>query len=419
MVEVHKFGGASLKDAESVQRMARICHTYIKSGVIVVSAMGKTTNLLEELAANYFKQSGAAEKLEAFASNHNQILTGLFPVEHPVYTKFNGLVTLLNQKLQQLPGLSFDYEYDQIVPFGELASSLIVSEYLNYLGYANQLVDIRPVIRTDTCYREATINWEQSTPFVRQAFSITQAKVYITQGFIGSDIHNQSTTLGREGSDYTASALGSMMGAQKVVVWKDVAGFLSADPSWLPNYELLPRVSYHEAIELSFFGAKIIHPKTIKPLQNHQIPLQIKSFLNPESAGTLIGDDAYYKLPPLYIRKQHQTLISITPSDYSFIMEQNMSDIFGILAKHQIKVNLMQSSAISFSVCTDGDDAKMKQAISALKNRYQVKYNSNLTLITIRHYTPESETKVLGQCPVLVEQRSRTVARFVIAQAND
>lgn len=415
---INKFGGASLCNPESVTRMANICKTHVNNGIVVVSAMGKTTNLLEKIVNSYFNSTNTFELVQQFIDYHYSIIKPLFTENHVIIKLFDNLVAHLSNKLSTTPGLNYNFEYDQIVPYGELASSLIFSEYLKHTGINAIYVDIRPALRTNSCFREASIDWETAGPIIEKTFAQCNTNLCITQGFIGSDINNLSTTLGREGSDYTASALAYFLNADKVVVWKDVDGVMTCDPNWLPIAQKIERVSYHEAIELAFFGAKVIHPKTIKPLQNKSIPLQVRSFLNTENNGTTICDNQYYQLPPVYIQKTGQTLISITPVDYSFIIEQNISHIFGVLAKHRVKVNLMQNSAISFSVSAEGFEGSVMQAVDELKASYNVKYNANLELITIRHYINGAEQIVVNNNQIIVEQKSRSVARYLIKKAN-
>jgi len=411
---VHKFGGASVKDAVSVKRMAELCKKEVQNGIIVVSAMGKTTNLLEQLTKAYFQGELISPFFNRFVDEHHTIISDLFGSGHAVNQEFDALILKLKEKLNQKPGLNYDFEYDQIVSFGELVSTRIVANYLNQNGLPVIWKDIRKCLKTDSTFREGKINWELSSKLVQNEFDQVQNIIYLTQGFIGADPTNLTTTLGREGSDFTASILANILNAGRVVVWKDVPGILCADPDWLPDAPMLDHLSYHEAIELSFFGAKVIHPKTIKPLQNKDIPLQVRSFLDGNQPGTLIGNFDTTDIPPVYILKEQQILISIQPKDFSFIIEENLSHIFGVFARYQIKVNLMQNSAISFSVSVDGESDRVKAAIKELKEQYIVKYNDNLELITIRHIKPGAETMILSGRTVLVEQRSRSVARYVV-----
>jgi len=410
---IHKFGGASIKDAESVKRMVKICESHIKNGVIVVSAMGKTTNLLEQIVQAYFDDQNFDSLTKQLYTYHWDIIKELFPQNHSIFRLFEKIIGELSYKLAIKSSSNYDFEYDQIVHFGELISTIIISEYLN-ITCPNTWIDIRTCLKTNSVYREAKVNWELSDSLTRKIIDDWEKKLYVTQGFIGSDDKNMPTTLGREGSDFTAAVLAYILDAQKVVVWKNVAGILCADPDWIQNANKIDQLSYLDAIELAYYGAKVIHPKTIKPLQNKKIPLQVRSFLDVANEGTIINSFHNLKIPPVYIKKNNQVLISIKPTDYSFIIEENLSHIFGILAKNQIKVNLMQNSAVSFSIVVDNEMYRVNNGIRELKQYYNVKYNDKLKLITIRHNQPGAEHLVLKEKTILLEQRSRTVARFLV-----
>ncbi|MCK9208506.1 MAG: aspartate kinase [Salinivirgaceae bacterium] len=411
---VNKFGGASIKNTEAIQRMANICKEHMSQGVIVVSAMGKTTNLLEKLTHHYYKGSDFQEFRQQFESYHRQIIESLFPLENQIFGEFSNVLKELDHKTSKKPSLNYDYEYDQIVSFGEMLSTRIVAAYLNLQQIKVEWVDIRNCLKTDSTFREGRINWELTGKLIAKQFADSDKKLFLTQGFIGSDQNNQTTTLGREGSDYTAAIIANSLNAQKVVVWKDVVGILCADPDWMSGAEKITRLSYADAIELTYYGAKVIHPKTVKPLQNKEIPLQVRSFLTLSDEGTLIGPFESSDFPPVYIKKEAQVLVSIRPLDFSFIMEENLSHIFAVLAKHQIQVNLMQTSALNFSISVDTNMDRVPKAIEELKLHYKVKYNDQLELITIRHYKPGAENKILEGKTILVEQRSRTMSRFIL-----
>ena len=415
---INKFGGASIKDSDSIKRMAEICKESISSGIIVVSAIGKTTNLLEKITLNYFNSNSFSDLLSEFILNHSNIIGKLFPKYYDITGKFKELTDNLTQKLNQPSTTDYDFEYDQIVPYGEMVSSLIISEYLNEVGVSNIYRDIKDSLKTDTTYRDAKVDWKLSTKLVLGNFNEVHNKVYITQGFIAATGDNITTTLGREGSDFTAAALANILDAKRVVVWKDVPGIMCADPAWLPNTPKIEQLSYLDAIELAFYGAKVIHPKTIKPLQNKEIPLQVRSFIDTNDEGTLINSFDNLKMPPVYIKKENQILISIKPTDYSFIVEENLSHIFAILAKHQIKVSLMQNSAVSFSIIVDDEMYRVKKGIKELKEYYNVKYNDNLELLTIRHNKLGAEKLILDNKIILLEQRSRSVARFIVRKSG-
>ncbi len=321
----------------------------------------------------------------------------------------------LEAKLQEPASLNYDFEYDQVVSYGEILSTKIVSSYLNYVGFKNKWLDVRTFFKTDNHYREAHIDWELSTKLARKVFNFNDCNAYVVQGFIGSTSENFFTTLGREGSDYTASILSYMLDAEKMVVWKDVPGILNADPRLFPSAQKLPEISYLEAIEMTYYGAQVIHPKTMKPLQNKNIPLYVKSFVEPHLEGSVIHSvDHTLQLVPVIIIKKDQVLISISPTDFSFIAEHNLSDIFALFAKYRLKVNLSQNSALSFSVCTDSMENKYLEVIEILKQNYKVLYNENAELITIRYYTDEVISQLTAQRKILVEQKSRKTARFVV-----
>jgi len=418
-MKVFKFGGASVKDAEAVINVAGIINLYSENLVIVVSAMGKTTNAMEEIAEAYF--SGDKVNLDRLVSNvidfHNTIIRALkLPKLESIETIFNNL----NQKFSQTPTTNFDYEYDQIVSFGEVMSTTIIAEYLNSINKNCKWFDARNIIRTGDKHREAKIDWERTKENV---FSNIDAyfsargnqKIAITQGFIGHNEKGETTTLGREGSDFSASILAWCLNAEEVIIWKDVPGVLNADPKYFNDCKKLNKISFREAIELSYFGASVIHPKTIKPLQNLGIPLFVKSFLNPKEAGTEIQSSLENDtIIPSFIFKQNQILLSISPKDFSFIAEDNLSEIFEHLSKSGVKINLMQNSAISFSICVDNHSARINKIINLLAGNYSVKYNNGLELLTIRHYDDKTIQKLTINKEVLVEQKSRHTARFVM-----
>jgi len=420
MAVIFKFGGASVKDAESIKNIEKIINSYDEELIIVVSAMGKMTRTLHHVAELYFSGKSTDTEFKEIVKFHQSIISQLFGNKNiEALHKFNELSIGLLVRLGKEPSLTFDYDYDQIVPFGELFSAFIISEYLNSVGVKNKLKDIRKVLKTDSTYRDAKINWEVSERLVNENFNFAENKIYVTQGFIASDDKNHMTTLGLEGSDFTAASLAYMINAEKVVVWKDVEGIYNSDPSEVQNVVKLDAISYQEAVELAYFGAKVIHPKTIKPLQNKNIPLFVKSFLRPEGEGTVITESTPNKtgvLPevPVFITKNNQILISIAPNDFSFIAEDNLEHIFSVLAKNRVKVNLMQNSAISFSVCVDYLSERILEVIKELRKKYKVLYNEDLTLITIRHYNKELIEEMTRNRKILVQQKSRHTARFVV-----
>ena len=423
-MHILKFGGASVRSAQTVKNLGEILERFTEPVVVVISAMGKTTNFLEKILDVYYYargDRGLNDMIGELENYHDEILRGLVgDNSHPVYDKVHGYWNMLRNKLKNSPSDDYDYEYDQIVIYGELVSTTIVEEYLDYVGEATIWTDIRNVISTDDTYGSANVNWELSRENVKREF-LPLSKHIITQGFIASSSDGKNTTLGREGSDFTAAILGYLLDAEEVVIWKDVDGVYSADPVDFPFARKLDTISYREAVELAYYGAKIIHPKTIKPLEHKKIPLQVKSFLKPELPGTRIfnfkGEFVCLsgnETPPVFIVKRSQILISVSPQDFSFIIEANISRIFALLAKYNLSVNLMQHAAISFSVCINDDSEKINSFIQELKENFTVIYNRGLTLITIRHYTPDAIQMMTAKKHIFVEQKTRKSARFVI-----
>ncbi len=414
---VLKFGGASVKDAESVRNITNIIKEYDKNMLVVVSAMAKTTVALEKIAESYFYQKKDLDsRFAAIKKFHTQIAADLFAQKsHIIHVKLDNYFKQLYHLTHKAPSLNFNFEYAQIVSFGELLSTSIVSEWLNANNLQNQWVDIRKYLKTDNNWREANIDWELSTAMVRAHFDFKKTRIYTTQGFIGATINAHNTTLGLEGSDFTASALAFMLNAEKVVIWKDVEGIFSADPKIYPNAQKIDEINYKEAVELAYYGAKIIHPKTIKPIENKEIPLYVKSFISPEKPGTVIRKTkSKLSFVPIFIFKENQILISTSPTDFSFMDENNISKIFALMSEFGVKANLIESSAISFSVCADNNPNKIVPLLKELNKYFKVKYNENLQLITIRHYTKKAINKVTFGKNILVQQKSRHTARFVV-----
>jgi len=349
-----------------------------------------------------------------------EIITNLFSEkEQNVYEELNKIFQELEKYLEKMPSLNYDFEYDQIVAYGELISTKILSLFLAKSGRRNNWVDIRNCLKTDDTHREAKVDWELSSRLIHQVFNFESTFVYLTQGFIGGTKTNMTTTLGREGSDYTAAILSYILDSDKVMIWKDVPGIMNADPKWLDDAQKLERISYREAIELAFYGAKVIHPKTIQPLKKKEIPLHVKSFMEPSAPGTLIAkaNNKREEHIPVFIQKKNQLLISILPNDFSFIMEENLSDIFSLFAQYRVKVNLTQNSAISFSVCVDDTGKNLLELIKELKKNYNVRYNENQELITIRHYNKEAVERMTKGREILIEQRSRNTAQYVLSDS--
>lgn len=416
---VMKFGGASVNNAGSVKNAVEIINNYQdQSLLVVVSAMGKTTNAFEQLLnACLFEQVRISEIYEQIRSYHLQIIGDLFRPGHQVYSSVEKLFLDINTRIESKLSDNYDFEYDQLISYGELISATILNSYLNECGIKSYLFDARELINTDDHYREARVNWEISEKNITKKLSyLTEetGQTAVTQGFIASD-GKYMTTLGREGSDYTAAIFAYALSASEVIIWKDVPGLLNADPKYFPEAEKLEEISYGEAIELAYYGATIIHPKTIKPLQNRNIPLRVKSFINPDEVGSNISKSEHSAdTIPSYIFKKEQVLLSISPKDFSFIAEDNLHHIFGVFSRLHIKLNLMQNSAISFSVCFDKDRNKLSLLLDALKDVYQLKYNENLDLITIRHYNQQTINKLVNNRQILLEQRSRVTIQLVV-----
>ncbi|WP_106794799.1 aspartate kinase [Aquimarina sp. Aq78] len=414
-MRVFKFGGASVKDANGVKNVLNVLEkTGFSNLVIVISAMGKTTNALEHIVELYINNSKELKtSLQDLEIYHNEILETLFEnKQHPVFNRIEGLLLDMQTTLNRNKSTQYDYVYDQIVSYGELISTTIVSEYLNHKGYQNEWLDARDFIKTDTIYRDAEVHWETTQDLILQ--KINKNSLSITQGFIGSDENNFTTTLGREGSDYTAGILAYCLSADSVSIWKDVPGVLNADPRVFDKTQLLSHISYEEAIELAFYGASVIHPKTIQPLQRKEIPLYVKSFLNPVDQGTSVkkGQPLDPHLP-CYIVKKNQVLVSLSSLDFSFIVENNISEIFSLFHQYHIKVDLIQNSAISFSVCLDDKFDHFEKLLGKLKAKFKVTYNTNVSLFTIRHFTNEAITSLEKNKDILLKQITRETYQMV------
>lgn len=406
---VFKFGGASVKSPDAVRNIVEILKRYNHEEiVVVVSAMGKTTNALERIIENYTGgASGALEKeFSDLKSYHMDIVGGLFTSEkHSVFEAVGSLFQELEKRLSKPPTLNYDFDYDQIICFGELLSTSIINHYLNESEVKCKWMDIRRSLKTDNTWREAKIDWELSTNLVNNDFVFNGERILITQGFLGSTINDQSTSLGREGSDYTAAVLAHMLRADHVTIWKDVPGVLNADPKYFDDTVLLAEISYLDAIELAYYGTGVIHPKTIKPLQNKNINLHVKSFVDPDAPGTLVGNVSYNKLIPSFIFKMDQVLIRVSPLDFSFINENNLEEIFGILGKQGMKINLMQNSAISFKMIVNNDKRRLRAVIDELEEKFKVAYQTGLELVTIRYFDQSTIDRVMVNKELILEQR--------------
>lgn len=418
---VFKFGGASVKDADAIQNVASILSLYPGQKLtVVVSAMGKSTNKLEEIVdaletKNHKLFSGLVDELEAF---HLDIMAALFPEKHfKIYQTIEELFGKLRARYESPFSENRSFEYDQVVSLGEVLSSQILSAYLIDQDFSVKWMDARTLIRTDHTHQEAKVDWQKTEELIRSNMlpAFSDVDILLTQGFIGHTREGFTTTLGREGSDYTAGILAYCSEAENVTIWKDVPGMLNADPKYFENTKKLETISFKEAIELSYYGASVIHPKTIQPLQNRNIPLYVKSFIDPKADGTVIqASSSKDHLIPSYIFKFDQALFSFTPKDFSFIMEENLSAIFGKLADLQVKINLMQNSALSFSILVDQKKVNRAALLNLFQQEYEVKYNEDLSLVTIRHYDDQTIQQVTDGKEIILQQRTRHTARFVL-----
>ena len=417
-MRVFKFGGASVKDAKAIQNLAAIVQLFLLDElVIVISAMGKTTNALEAIVkAWYHEQDNKHELVASLKKYHLDICHELFEDDkHPIFELISNTIAELEWSLEE-NHTAFDQYYDQCVSFGELLSTHLVSAYLNHKQLKNSWCDAREMIKTDDTYREGKIDWNQTQSNTLRILANEHAKhkIVVTQGFIGCTQENYTTTLGREGSDYTAAIIAYCANAADVTIWKDVPGVLNADPKKFEHTTVIHQLSYFDTIELAYYGATVIHPKTMKPLQNKNIPLFVKSFVNPELPGTQVSAVENTDRIPSFISKENQALLSIFPKDFSFIVEDNISDIFNLLASHRVKVNMMQNSALSFSVCIENHENKLQELIPELQKQYKVLFNENVQLLTIRYYTNEVIQQLTEHREIILEQKSRHTCQFVL-----
>jgi aspartate kinase len=415
---VFKFGGASVKNADAVKNVGKILEKYPDDEIaVVISAMGKTTNALEVVTDHYFHRR-AKEMRKSFdeiREYHMDVVKKLFQdPENPIFKEIEEWFEEIKTKLDKPHTLNYDCDYDQIVSYGEILSTVIISAWLNSAEIENKWMDIRKYLKSDNNYREGRIDWELSTKLIRHAFNFRDTRLYITQGFIASTIDDITTTLGREGSDFTAAILAHVLKADNVTIWKDVPGVLNADPKWFDDTVKLEKISYLDAIELAYYGATVIHPKTIKPLQNRNINLYVKSFLEPDKEGTLVGNINYEMLVPSFIFKMHQVLIRISPLDFSFVAENNLQVIFGYLSKYGIRINLMQNSAVSFQICITNNKKKVRDFIDDLERDFRVSYETGLELITIRYYDQSTIDRVMINKELILEQRYKQNIQLVV-----
>lgn len=416
-MKVFKFGGASVKDAEGVRNLKNVLETTAEQDlVMVISAMGKTTNHLEAVVQHYFHSPDEVEAaISEIYNRHHQILTELFAqTTHPIYELLHSRFEELRSFLTTNKSTTHAFVYDQVVSFGELISTAIVSAYLNEEGIPNTWLDVRHCVKTDDYYRSARVDWEATQKLIVE--QVATKGITITQGFLGSEkTNNFTTTLGREGSDYTAAIFAYCLNGESVSIWKDVPGVLNADPRYFSDTTLLHHISYREAIELAFYGASVIHPKTLQPLQRKEIPLYVKSFVAPEGPGTCVGKGV--TLDPMtscFILKKDQVLISLSSLDFSFMMEDNISNVFNLLHTYKMKVELIQNSAISFSVCVDNKYNNLEPLLAKLRETFKVTCYYGVTLYTVRHSTPVEIKTLTQDKEVLLKQESSDTVQLVV-----
>ncbi|MBV7268999.1 aspartate kinase [Winogradskyella luteola] len=414
-MQIFKFGGASVKDVKGVKNLAKVLNTTgYKNTLVVVSAMGKTTNAMELVIKNYFENKAELQSsIHDVIKYHNEILLGLFDNErHQVFLAVKALFDELNLFFKSNKSPDYNYVYDQTIGFGELVSTTIISHYLNDIGLKNNWLDVRDYIKTDNYYRRANVNWEVTQAQISS--QLNTSVLNITQGFLASDANNFTTTLGREGSDYTAAIFAYCLNANSVTIWKDVPGVLNADPRYFENAQLLNQISYREAIELAFYGASVIHPKTLQPLQRKEIPLHVKSFLNPNANGTCVSKGKTLEPEiPCFIVKKNQILISLSSLDFSYIVEENISEIFSLLHLYKMKVDVIQNSAISFSVCIDNLYNNLEKLLQHLRAKFKVTSHENVSLYTIRHYNQAAIKELEKDKTVLLKQLTQETIQIV------
>ena len=415
-MKVYKFGGASIKDALGVKNVAHILQKEGASNcLLVISAMGKMTNAFENIinASINNNQDKLTESIDLTINFHTKIISGLFQDDHKIHQKVTILFGEMIHFLAENTSKEYDYLYDQIVCYGELLSTIIVSDYLNEFGIDNNWKDVRELVITDAVFRDASVNWKETEQRIKTY--IDSSKLTIVQGFIGGDSNGNTTTLGREGSDYTAGIFAYCLDATNVTIWKDVLGVLNADPREFKETQLLNKISYEETIEMAFYGASVIHPKTIKPIQNKQIPLYVRSFNNFNSPGTKVSSGITIEpIVPCFIIKKNQVLISVSTRDFSFMVEENISDIFKLLHKYQLRVNLIQNSAISFSVCVDNNFNHFDQFYNEIKFIFKVSFIKGVDLFTVRHFTKNSLNEIHNLGSSILSQINKNTAQIII-----
>lgn len=414
-MKVFKFGGASVKDANGVKNVAKVLSLYQQKDIIVViSAMGKMTNAFEEVLNLYFKEDNYEDKLNEIKDFHTSIAYELMPNSNLINNEIDSIFDELKSFLEKNKSPKYDFVYDQLVSKGEILSTKIVSAYFNEIGIKNEWLDAQDYIKTDSTYREGIVDWDETNERLN---NLDKNKLYIIQGFTGSNENHFTTTLGREGSDYTGAIIAYCLNADSLTIWKDVPGVLNADPRYFENTVKLNQISYQEAIELSYYGASVIHPKTLQPLQRKKIPLYVKSFEKPELDGTVIqsGKDLEPKIP-CYIVKKGQNVLQISTKNFSFIDEQVIRDVFNKLALYQLKVNLMQISAISLSLCIEDKFNRLNDAIEDFNDKFKVEITQNCTLYTVRHYSDEYNQIIPDISDALIQQIRKSTLQIVIKE---
>ena len=413
---IYKFGGASVKNAAAIKNICQIIDKVKRPLTVVISAIGTTTNLLEELVDAYFSENTKTSELfDLLRRNHISVIEDLFEeVPKNLNSEINALFIELQTKISKPSSDQFNFEYDQVIGFGELLSTKIVSAYLNSIEQSNKWIDVRTCLDSDDNYVDANILWDSSKEKANAVFPDNPTGMYITQSFIARDPEGNTTSLGREGSDYTAAILAHLLGADKMIIWKDVLGILNADPDYFDVTTKLDLIPYHEAIELSYYGARVIHPKTIKPLQAKKIPLWVKSFIDPSQKGTLITKgEQPQPLLPNYIVKKRQMLVTLKPLSFSSIGEKDLVFIFTLVTKYRIKLNFTQNTAVSFAFCANSSARDMQSLVEELKKKYDVELSDDLELITVRHYTPATIEEIQLKHHVLVEQKNSNTAIYL------
>ncbi|WP_332020593.1 aspartate kinase [Kaistella sp.] len=411
-MKIFKFGGASVKDAESVKNVAVVLESQgFEKCLLVVSAMGKTTNALEKVVEYYFAKEDYHAEIENVKQNHLDISNGLFQENHPVFAEISLFFDDIESFLRRNKSPNYNFVYDQVVSCGEMISSKILSEYLNDIQFKNTWLDARDYIKTDSSYREGNIDWEETQ---KNISALNPQRSYVTQGFIGSESNNFTVTLGREGSDYSAAVFAYCLDAEAMTIWKDVPGVMTGDPRKFKNVSLLSNISYEEAIEMAYYGASVIHPKTLQPLQQKNIPFYVKSFLDPSKPGTKVGNTDKNRFEESYILKDNQHLMRIATRDFSFIAEEHLSQIFALLAKYKIKISLMQNSAISLALCLEDKYNNIDELNKELQMGFDSEMVKNVSLFTVRNANLEDINKFYENKNILLEQISKKTIQVVI-----